>query len=95
MDMNSDLPYFQTGGESQEVIPDHHCPLPTPAPDGSQIYQFTPLIQHVTQTHGKIQGDDNVTFLIATMCQNPCEVYFVPCIISFNPHHRALNCKWT
>ena len=27
MDMNSDLPDFQTGGESQEVIPDHHCPL--------------------------------------------------------------------
>ena len=89
MDINSDLPYFQTGGESQEVIPDHHCPLPRPAPDGSQIYQFTPPIQHVAQ------GDDNVTFLIAATCQSPCEVKFVPGIISFNPHHRALNCKWT
>lgn len=36
---------FPDWGESQEVIPDHHCPLPMPAPDGSQIYQFTPLIQ--------------------------------------------------
>lgn len=51
--MNSDLPDFQTGGESQEVIPDYYCPLPTPAPDGSQIHQFTPLIQHVAQNMTK------------------------------------------
>ena len=94
MDINSDLPDFQNGGESQEVIPDHHCPLPTPAPDGSQIYQFTPLIQHVAQNRDKIQGD-NITFLIATMCRNLCEVKVVTCIISFNSHHRVLNYKCT
>ena len=56
MDMNSDLHDFQTRGESQEVIPDHHCPLPTPAPDWLQIYQFMLLIQPVAQNHGKVQG---------------------------------------
>lgn len=70
MDMNSDLPDFQTGRESQEVIPDHHCPLPTPAPDGSQIHQFMLLIHHVAQNHGKLQGD-NVTLLIAP-CARTC-----------------------